>query len=145
MIDGLVNAGSLPALEAMMRFSGARQRVLAHNIANADTPNFRPVDVDPTHFQNLLSDAVDKRRTRTGGTHGELDLGESRQIATGPDGRLVLTPRTPSGNVLFHDRNNRDLERMMQDLVENAGAYQVATNLMRSRMGMLRTAISQRV
>ena len=145
MIDGLVNSGSLPALGASLQFSGARQRIIANNIANIETPNFRPVDVDPTHFQRLLGEAIDERRERTGGMHGDLRMGESRQIEAGPDGQLVLRPRTASRNVLFHDRNNRDLERMMQDLVENAGAFRVASDLLRSRVGILRTAISQRV
>jgi hypothetical protein len=33
----------------------------------------------------------------------------------------------------------------MQAMTENYGAYRVAADLMRSRVGVLRTAISQRV
>jgi flagellar basal body rod protein FlgB len=47
--------------------------------------------------------------------------------------------------VLFHDRNNRDLERLMQGLAENTTTYRVAADLLRSRYDVLRTAISQRV
>jgi flagellar basal-body rod protein FlgB len=62
-----------------------------------------------------------------------------------PGGGLTLKPRTPSGNVLYHDRNNRDLERLMQDLSENVLAFRVASDLLRRENDLLRTAISQRV
>jgi flagellar basal body rod protein FlgB len=58
---------------------------------------------------------------------------------------LQLTPQTPSGNILFHDRNNRDLERNMQALAENSAYFRTSAELLRSRFELLRTAISQRV
>ena len=45
MIDGVTNADSIPVLERMMQFAGARHRLLVHDIANLDTPDFRPVVV----------------------------------------------------------------------------------------------------
>lgn len=145
MIKDIATAGAMPALEMTMRFAGARQRVIAHNIANIDTPGFQPRDADPADFQKMLGEAVDARRSRNGGASGSLDWQETRQIKRGPAGSLHLNPETDSGNVLFHDRNNRDLERTMQDLVENAGVYRVAADLLRSRMQMIQAAIAERV
>lgn len=145
MIKSIATAGAMPALELTMRFAGARQRVIAHNIANIDTPGFQPKDVDPRDFQRMLGDAVDARRARSGGASGSLDWEETRQIKRAPGGSLRLEPLADTGNVLFHDRNNRDLERTMQDLVENAGVYRVAADLLRSRMQIIQAAISERV
>ncbi len=145
MIESLGTAGAIPALEMTLQFAGARQRVIAHNIANIDTPNFQPKDADPGEFQKVLGEAVQQRRERNGGTSGALEWKESRQIRRGPGGTLRLDPQTPSGNVLFHDRNSRDLERTMQDLVENAGVYRVATDLLRSRYQIIQSAIAERV
>lgn len=144
-LDDLATAGSLPALAATMRFAGQRQRLLAHNVANLETPDFRPIDVDPGHFQRELASAIDRRRARTGGGHGALEFGRTKQLEPGEGGALVLKPRTASGNILFHDRNNRDLERTMQDVVENVTAYRVASELLRARGGVLRAAITERV
>ena len=47
IFNDLANAGSAPVLEQVLRFAGARQRLLAHNIANVDKPDFRPVDESP--------------------------------------------------------------------------------------------------
>ena len=127
-----------------MRFTGQRQRLLAHNIANLTTPDFQAKDVSPQGFQEMLGDAVSKRRKQTGGVDGRLDMRGSREVKVMDDGRLSFRPADSDG-VLLHDRNNRDVERLMQDMTENYGMYRVANDLMRARMGVIRTAISQRV
>ena len=66
-IDQVSNAGALPTLRAMLSFASQRQQLIAHNIANLETPNFQPVDVSPQTFQAALADAVDERRSRNGG------------------------------------------------------------------------------
>ena len=116
-----------------------------NNIANASTPDFRPADVSPGDFREALSDAVDRRRKRFGSERGALDLRSTRGIDFGGDGRMTLQPREQGRNVLFHDRNDRDLERMMQDLVENSAAHRVAIDLLKSRYDLMRSAISERV
>lgn len=145
IIQELSNAGAAPSLEMMLRFAGQRQQILAHNIANIDTPNFQGRDVDPKEFQRVLGEAIDKRREKTGGAFGALEIKPTRQIETDMSGNLKLNPGTPTDGVLFHDRNQRDLERMMQDLVENASMYRVAADLLRQQRGQVLGAISQRV
>jgi len=145
LIADVANAGALPILDRTLAFAGARQRLLAHNIANLDTPDFRPMDVSTRDFQRSLAKAARERRERTGGEHGELAFGGTPEIGVDARGRLTLSPETPSGNVLYHDRNNRDVERMMQDLAENTLVFRVTTDLIRRQNDLLRTAISQRV
>ncbi|MEO0511697.1 MAG: hypothetical protein AAF108_02220 [Planctomycetota bacterium] len=149
LIDGVTNAGAVPTLAASVQFAARRQELLANNIANLSTPDFRPMDVDPRGFQKVLREAVEERRS--GGSAGRVrpgggDLGwqETREVTRDASGRLRLTPRTPSGNVLFHDRNNRDLERTMQALAENAAAFRLATGLLRNRVQQMRNAIAER-
>ena len=48
-------------------------------------------------------------------------------------------------NLLFHDGNDRDLERTMQDLVENFMSFRLATELLRSRFELINTAIRERI
>ena len=149
MIDQLDTAGALPVLDKAIRFAGARHTLIAHNIANLGTPGFIPADADPLAFQEHLAQAIDARREGDtgvrGGRHGDLGMGSSREIETLADGRLRLDPRTGSGNILFHDRNNRDLERTMQSLVENASVFRTATDLFRNRTALLRDAMAERV
>lgn len=144
IIDQLDSAGALPAIEAAMRFAGRRHEIIAHNIANLETPNYRTADVDPVAFQKQLAQAIDQKRKDTGGGHGRLHIESTQEVEVGRDGSLRLNPKTETGNILFHDRANRDLERTMQSLVENAGMFRLATDLYRNRTTALRMAIAER-
>jgi len=144
MLADLASSGAIPSLELSLRFAGERQKLIAHNIANASTPDFRPLDVDPAHFAQTLRGLIDQRRSKTGGEHGILPSHSSKQIRFGADGRVTLNPRVPSGNILFHDRNNRDMERLMQDNAENVAAYRLTAELLRGRYEILKSAIAER-
>lgn len=145
LIDSFLNVDAFPALERSMQFAARRQDIIAHNISNISTPNFQQADVSVGAFQASLRDAIDQRRAHSGGVTGELDLKPTREVSFTPTGALALTPTTFGQGVLFHDRNNRDLERLMQDLVENLTAYRVAGDLLRNRMQTLRSAINGRL
>lgn len=145
IVDSLVNSDALPALEAATKFAARRHSVIAHNIANFSTPNYQPRDVSVPEFQAALGQAIDARREKFGGTRGEFNFKGSSEVRVERDGRgemhFRLEPTKPSGNVLFHDRNDRDLERTMQALVENTASFRIATDLYRTQMGLLRSAI----
>ncbi len=139
-VRDLIDGGAIPVLELTARFAARRQEILAHNIANADTPGFIPLDASPERFKDMLQQAIDARRERG----GPLAWRPTSEIE--PDGRgLRLVPGTGSGNILFHDRNNRDLERMMADLSENLAVFRVTTDLLRSRYGLINSALAERV
>jgi len=142
-IAGISDSGALPALAMSMRFAAQRNRLLAHNIANLTTPDFRPKDADPRAFQRALGEAVEARRARTGGQRGALEWRETPELRRGPGGDLRLNPRTPSANILGQDRNNSDLERSMQALAENTAFFRVAVDLMRFEGDRLSRAIRE--
>lgn len=139
-ITGLINAGGEQVLESSLRFAAQRQRLIAHNIANIATPDFRPVDVSPGEFQKALRDAVDQERKT-----GEFNIPSTGSIQSAPDGSLTLKAKPSTDHILFHDRNNRDVESLMKDLAENSTAFRVSTELLRGRVDIMRTAISGRV
>lgn len=138
-IDQLTNSGTIPTLELSVRYAAERQRLLAHNIANISTPDFRAVDVEPGEFQRMLGESLDRRRRGEGGGWRETE-----QIRRGAGGLLELRPREGSGNILAHDRNDRDVERLMANLAENTAAMRLASELLRSRFDSLRSAIALR-
>jgi flagellar basal-body rod protein FlgB len=143
MISGLTNADSMPVLERMLQFAAGRQRILADNVANFDTPGFRPRDVDVKQFQAALGEAVDERRDRNSNRGGELVFGGTRDVEVRGD-RLELVPGESNRNILFHDGNDRDLDRSMQDLVENVMTVRGVSTLLRSRIDLLSSALRER-
>jgi flagellar basal body rod protein FlgB len=173
MLDGLTNSGSIPALQRLMQFTGQRHRLIVNNIANLSTPGFRPVDVSPEHFQQQLAQAIDKRRAARGGSgppgsamfaagltpsgpfgglHDPssvvepmaLNIQSTRQVEVTPD-RMILHPEPVGDNLLFHDGNDRSVERIMQDLVENFMAYRTAAQFLRQQYDSIRSAIRERI
>ncbi len=124
-----------------MQFAGARQRLIASNLANISTPGFRPMDVSVSGFQAQLADAVDRRRGQGG---GDLHLENTQEVKANAD-RMNLSPSPIGDNLLFHDGNDRSLERLMQDLTENFTSYRVAAELMRGRVALLNIAIRERL
>ncbi len=150
-IGDVVQGGAIPALEAMVHFSGARQRVINHNIANLTTPGFEPVDAEPGLFQRALGRALDERRRQAGGAEemGPLELESTEQVDF-EGGGMRLRP-VPQGSGLGggagsgSGANKRDLERHMQDLSENMAMFRLAGDLFRSRVSMMREVLADRI
>jgi len=140
----MFESGGIPVLERLVQFTEARHQVLTHNIANLPTPHFVPTDVDPKAFQAELQTALDRRRKTARPLNGPLELRDSQQMAFRRDG-MTLNPARLGENILFHDRNDRDLERSMQNLAENALTHNAAVEMLRNQFNLLGTAIRERV
>ncbi len=140
MMQDMFNAGAMPVLERMVQFTAARHGVIAHNIANLSTPHFRPKDLSVEAFQGTLRKAVEDRRASNRTLDGPLRPADSRELRFHAD-RLEAHPEPLDENVLFHDRNNRDLERIMQDLAENTLAHNAGLELLKSEFNLLEMAI----
>lgn len=144
MIKGLFDRGALPALTRMVQFTEQRHGLLAHNIANIDTPYFKPADVSPQKFEKVLGDAIDRRRTQKNPLAGELKMQDTWKMRFSKES-LTLLPRETNTGIMYHDQNNRDLERLMQNLAENQMAFNAASRLARNQFTMIETAIAGRL
>lgn len=144
MIEGLFNRGSMQSVERMVQFTGERHRLLSNNIANLSTPHYRPRDVDPAEFHAAMRRAQEDRRKSDTPHVGELDLRDTRNLSFRRND-IDVRPTALNRNILFHDRNNRDLERTMQDLAENTLAHNTGIELLKNQFDMLKMAIRERV
>jgi flagellar basal-body rod protein FlgB len=140
MIDGFLGSSSLPALERSMQFMSARQKLLAGNLANVETPGFRPSDVDPKAFQASLREALEADSVNE---QGSLEFDSSAPVSFSDRG-TELKPEALGENVMFHDGNDRSVERLMQKLSENAYAFRIASQLSRREFDLINTAIRER-
>lgn len=142
MIEKLFDSGAMPALERVVQFTETRHRVLADNIANLSTPNFRPRDVSVAEFQAALGDAIDRRRSQRGGPTGELHMRDTPSLRFGPNAVHARNGHADQ-DILFHDMNNRSVERQMQALAENAMVHNAALEMLKSDLHLLESAIRQ--
>jgi flagellar basal-body rod protein FlgB len=107
----LDNVGA--SIEQFMNLVSARQKVVASNIANADTPGYQTKDID---FNSEL---------------------QSQMSGSKPNVIEV------SGLKNKNDGNNVDMDREARLLAENALRFSVAENLAHSEISTIRTAIEE--
>lgn len=120
---------------ARMGYLGERQKLLAENIANADTPSYRPSDLKPMDFQSVLRGDQRIKLATTQQVHlAGAGRGNAFQVEKAAFGKSYET--SPSGNAVV-------LEEQMLKTSEVQSNYQLAANLYQKNLGMLRTAIGR--
>jgi flagellar basal-body rod protein FlgB len=126
----------LSALRTKMQWHQERQRVLAENVSNADTPNFRPRD--------LVEPKFDRTGAPAGGAMGSLPMlrTSADHIAQSGGGESFAQDRKsgfgtrPAGNAV-------NLEDEMLKTSANQMDYVAATSLYSKSLHLLKTAIGK--
>ncbi len=117
----------MQALKTRMHWNQTRQKLLAENVANADSPGFRPRD--------LRAPSLDK---------GSFTLAQTSPSHMGPSGQRngfdgAAARRfevTPSGNAV-------NLEDEMLKVAQNQGEFQLAASLYSKSLGLMKIAIGK--
>lgn len=108
VIDSLTNN-----LETYMDLVSMRQKLVASNIANADTPGYKTQDLDfQSSFDSMLNGGLPQ-------------------------------PAIVQGLATKNDGNNVDLDREARMLAENSMRFNVASNLMKTAIQQVREAIKE--
>jgi len=134
---------SMEALSKNLSFLESSHRIIANNIANADTPFYKARRAPSEEFRASLARAIESG----GGGAGAMTLASSEHVREA-GGALEVTPvesRGEEAGVLRHDGNNVNLEKEMTALAENALMYRVMSDLLRKQYMMLQSAIRERV
>lgn len=117
-------------LERLIYATNIRQRVLASNIANSDTPDYRAKDVD---FRSLLEETSEGLKT-TSPLHIQSASGGT---GTGGD---IKTDNAPT----WGDGNNVELDMEIAKMTENGLLYEAGIKLLSAKMRMFRNAVKGR-
>ncbi|MBX6320972.1 MAG: flagellar basal body rod protein FlgB [Rhodospirillaceae bacterium] len=118
-------------LSARMAWLSQRQEVLAQNVANADTPGFKPSDLAPMDFRGALRTVSAIVPVRTNPMHIGVSLRAQGPFAVVPDRRAQESP----------DGNAVDLEEQMVKMAQTQADYQLVTNLYRKQVGLIKAAL----
>ena len=62
MLHGIFNSTNIPVLEKIAAFAERRQEILAGNLANIDTPEYKTRDLPVAEFQAALEQAIHGRQ-----------------------------------------------------------------------------------
>jgi flagellar basal-body rod protein FlgB len=124
----------LSMLRERMQWHQARQRVLAENVANADTPNYQARDLAPLNFDRELS-AASLSLARTDPSHlaGPGPGASGSGFATDESARYEVRPR---GNTVTH-------EDEMMKVASNQMDYEAVTSLYTHSLALIKLAIGR--
>lgn len=131
----LLNNTIIPKIAKGLDVYSLRQKIIADNIANVQTPGYRRKEVD---FEEYLQNAVSGQITgmRTNANH--LPVGGSRMTEVEPRIQVDTSPELKSGV------NNVDIEREMVDQVKNEIRFLYSSQLARRNFAKLRASIKGR-
>lgn len=117
-----------------MDWAAQRQKVLAQNISNADTPNYRPKDLKQVNFKDVLKGEMDIRVpvARTDARHLKGTIPEAEPFRE--NGVRKTFEESPDGNQVV-------IEEQMQKVSKTRSDYNTAVQLMQTHMKMLRIAV----
>jgi flagellar basal-body rod protein FlgB len=127
---------TLSILRTKMQWHQERQRVLAENVSNSSTPNFKPRDLVEPKFEvgsgKVDGGAATLAMARTSGSHITTDGADP---TFGQNGRAGFLTR-PAGNSV-------SLEDEMLKTSANQMDYAAVTSLYSKSLHLLKTAIGK--
>ena len=126
-------------LSASLRGLDARNTALANNIANADTPGYKRVDVS---FESALADAVQSDRARM--SHNSLLPDTSGASSADEVADFAPSVNSVDTTTMRVDGSNVDPDDEMAQLSANTLAHQTVVSLLDKRFAQFRTAIMGR-
>jgi flagellar basal-body rod protein FlgB len=130
-IERLLNQGNAPLLEQVLKFSAARHKLIAENVVNISTPNYRQKDLSVDKFQAMLRDRAEVKASSAPGSVGFSDIGAAVE--------------QPTNGILFHDGGNRSMEQLVSDQAKNAMTHNLVVELLRKQYSALEMALKERV
>ncbi len=125
-------AASVNAMQRALDQSVLRSAVIAHNVANINTPGFSRSSVP---FGEVLASKMDSdwvgRRTRAG----------HRVIV--PSDKTVSGVVKEENTDIRMDENNVDIEHEMNELAKNTLYYNALVNKLQRQFGRVRTVLQE--
>ena len=125
---------TISLLERSLNLRSLQHRVLASNIANMDTPNYKAVELSVAEEMNKNQNSdsgIQLMRTQTG----------HLPIKHNPTDSVKLKIAKPPEFSLRGDGNTVDLDRTMGNLAENTLLYKTAAQIISQKFSGLKNVI----
>ena len=134
-MSGWLDTPNLRILEKGLDATALRNRVLANNIANVDTPGYKRSDVD---FEAILGAELGQESDRLA-----LKTSSPRHLPglESGQGNAVVTDER---GTMRNDGNNVDVDREMTRVAENTIQYNSTIRALSSQLAILRMVVQSR-
>ena len=133
------NLGLFKGMNSKMHFLNHRQRLISQNIANADTPGYRPQDLKKVRFEDVLDKSYEanpnmKRVSIDTTNTGHMAAPDSAARPQRPGEQRRTYEVAPSGNAVI-------MEEQLFNATNNMMDYNLMTSLYQKHIGMIKTSI----
>jgi flagellar basal-body rod protein FlgB len=131
----IANDSTVKALAASLNMRELRQKIIAANVANADTPDYKAKKLD---FEDALKRAIDLDKDNS------LATEDTRHFDVGGGGFNNLKPEIyndPNG-VVSEDGNTVDRDDELAQMAQNKILYDASIQLLNKKLGMMRYTIT---
>jgi flagellar basal-body rod protein FlgB len=147
------NLTLLNAMVQKMDWLEERQKVIAQNISNADTPGYRPNDVMPIDFKSLLSKSTSSLSLGAASAAGGIKMASAAQglaVTNSAHMNLGGTQNAGAKAMAKQDKHPYEvapagnavvLEEQLLKMNETYTDHRFITNLYQKNIDMLKTAI----
>lgn len=141
---------SLPlfsALQEKMSWLNRRQVVLAENLANANTPGYKPHDIKEPDFKGLMSQyskhSVALKTTQPGHMSGAnatvlTSTNSGSSLGSSSDGKIRVKPQETQPN-----GNGVSVENEMVKMTQSQIDYNTLLGIYRKHVGMINTVLGK--
>jgi len=132
----------MASLARRMKWLNESQRVISENIANADTPGYKPKALEKQDFSQLVNSMTEtsagKGAARRSGLHvARIErLGSAFDSGDHPTTDAVLHESSRNGNAVT-------LEEEMLKLADTQMEYSLVTGLYKKNIGLLKAAMGK--
>lgn len=132
--------GLLKAATRKMHWHETRQKVIAENVANADTPNYQPKDLKPLKFKEMLqktSSSLLKPPAITNSKH------LTSTITSRSDSKFNA-PKTESSYDTSPTGNSVNLEEQLMKMSNNQLDHRLTTTIYKKTVDALKKSTQSR-
>ncbi|MCK5423766.1 MAG: flagellar basal body rod protein FlgB [Emcibacter sp.] len=127
------------SLNQKMNWLSERQKVLAQNIANANTPGYIPKDLKKVSFKAHLD-----QTSATGGLRMQTTARGHMSASGGSGNDYEIKVQETKFDISAEDGNAVKLEDELMKMAETQMDYGLAVNLYRKHVTMMKTALGRK-
>lgn len=129
--------GLFQALSAKMGYLNQRQSIIAQNVANSDTPGYRPKDLVEVDFSTMLNAQMGGTKTVSVATTDDGHLPNANmQMNADAKKQKDTYEVAPSGNAVV-------MEEQLMKAGQNNMDYNLMINVYQKQVGMMRMALGR--
>jgi flagellar basal-body rod protein FlgB len=126
--------GLFQALSAKLDYLSQRQELISQNVANSDTPGYRPKDLEKVDFGLMVKELTGDQQVGVAVTNNKHIPNPEAEVDAKARKQKKTYEVAPAGNAVI-------MEEQLMKSGKNIMDYNLMLNIYQKQVGMIRTAL----